>query len=298
MLRSLGLTLAALALAVTGCRDNTTNPDMTTVLNDLTMNTSTGDMTCTTNCGGGMASIHDIDTGVVATGTPGVTISNVVVTGVVYVQGVSKSKHTCEYSAFVQDPNGPSPSAIKLFATGATGTLPDGGGTKYTCIEPGKGTTGSPFDSLTALLNIGDIVNVTGKTDAFVPSTDAGLSPSQHELDVTSITFVKSGGVIKPFAVTDATQFANNGQGFIDHEDEVVTITAAMPTAYPVPDSHGTYTWSGAQFNDTYRYYYDYLGPDAGTFPAAGQTFKSITGVAELDFGGEILPRTMADFTQ
>ncbi len=298
MWKQLFLTLS-LSGALVGCRNDTTpilhdmahtgGDDASMGPEDMAMQ-ATGDMPS-----GMMATIHDIDTGVVPSMTT-VTVTGAVLIGIGNYNGKSKTSMVCHYDAYIQDPNGVAPAGIKLFAAGKPCVQGDGG-----CFCPFPPKSGTLIDAITPPnADLGAVVTVTGVVSDFAPTIpDAGLGPVQHEIDVTnqskaSITVTGMNGQVTPYVVTDGTPFAVNGTGYVDYESMLVTVKPASPSQIGTLDQFKNFTYAGAAFSGDYNYVYNNMK----TFPPANGTFSSITGIAEPAFGGGIAPRTMADFVQ
>jgi hypothetical protein len=284
---------------VAGCRAATTPPPNET--KDLAMTPSDGSMQMMpdlSNLGGdgsmmGGVTINQIDTGLVPSKTP-VTVNGLVLTGFANGEGHSKSSMKCEYDAYLQDPNGPAPSGIKLFLTGAVCTPSDGG-----CKCPYPPMSNTLLDMLgegNMGLELGAVVNITGTVDIYVPNpTDAGIQPPQHEIDVTAIQVVSATGTpITPVVISDPqgiASFALNGPGFAMYEDMLVTIKPAAPVAAGPLNNFNEYTYAGAYFSGDYNFAYSMKGMYPGNTP-----WSSITGIAEMGFGGQIAARVTSDF--
>ncbi len=298
MNRLLSLSLSAgLALALSACRDSggsgggVSNQDMSHANNPGDMASKPGDdllMVGDEDMAGPAqtTTLHDINVGNVGNKSP-VTVSGLVVTGVATNAGHSKSgKKYCHYVAFVQDPNGMAPSGMKLYASGNPCTPLDGG----SCHCPYPPMSNTPLD---AIATLGDVFTVSGTVSLYAPTTDAGLAPQTHELDVTkgTLTMTGSGGTVTPYVPGTASDFAVNGSGYQNYESMLVTIQG--PAAAGAHDNYGGFDFAGAHFSGSD---YDFIWGMKGAFPAANMTLKSITGVADADYGGGIAPRTKADF--
>lgn len=236
------------------------------------------------------ATLHDINTGAIGDKTA-VTVKGLVLTGVANGNGHSKTgKLKCRYYAFLQDPAGMTFAGIRLYASGDPCTPADGG--KCTCPYPPKSNT--PLDALAdGNAKLGDTFDVTGTVSVYAAnSSDAGLAPPTHEIDVTALTKTGSGGVIMPYVPAKPTDFANTGAGYQTYESMVVTIKPAMPATAGAHDNFGGFDFAGAHFAGDY----DFIWGMKGAYPAANMSLKSITGVADPSYGGGISPRTMADF--
>jgi len=289
------------AAALFGCRNDTTSPikDLAGVVQDLSMTPSDGPVGCTDNCDGPVmmgATIHDIDVGNIQ-GNTMVTITGVVLTGIANGQGHSKSSMKCEYDAYVQDPNGTAPDGIRLFATGGTCTPVDGGSCK--CPYPPK--SGTILDQLSPPNNdLGSILTITGTASTYNPMIpDAGLGPTQHEIDLNkggAIMVTGTGGTVAPYVDANGSDFAVNGPGYVMYESMLVTIMPASPAQTSALDKFRGFTYAGAYFSGDYNFVY--AAGNMGMYPPAGATFKSITGIAEPSFGGGVAPRVMGDFQQ
>lgn len=278
---------ALLALSITACRDDTPSKIV-----DLKKSDGPADLAMSVDLAKDIVetTINNIDTGVTPSGTR-VAVRGVIVTGPARFEGTTKAGK-CEYSTFVQDPNGPAPSGIKLYLTGQQCTQPDGGGT---CRCPFAPNSGTPVDNVV----VGDKVDVVGKADVYLPPVpDGGTLPiQQHEIVVTDGSITKNGtGAITPVVVTDPKAFALNGTGYKDYECMLVTVKPAQKAMVSTPDQYGAFTFGGAQFAGLYRFIYG-RDADGGTFPAPNSSWTSITGIAQPTFGGGIAPRDAKDFT-
>ena len=285
------LGLAGLAMA--GCRDesstNTTSTDGGTVVYDLS--------TSGTDGGGGGAvdmakppveiTINDLYTK--GTDKMAVTVKNVVVTGIARYAGKS-SKGICQYEAYVQDQGAVAPSGIRLYAKGAPCTMGDGG----SCNCPFPPASNTELDKIGNPSNLGDVYAVTGSLSLYTPMSGGKTYPTQHELDVATMTMTGTGGKVNPFVIADGKSFAANADGFVKYENTLVQIKPAAPAAAGTVDMYGDFVWAGAHFGGDYRHYYGKV--DGGTFPTAGQTFSAITGIATLPYGGGVAPRISDDF--
>jgi hypothetical protein len=244
--------------------------------------------------------INQLDTGTTPQASQLLHLAGVVVVGIANNAGVSKTSMKCEYNAFVQDPNGPAPAGIELFATGGQCATPDGGTKCNQCPYPPN--SGTLLDVIGNPSNLGDVVDVYAYIDDYTPMSDGGLLPTQHEV-ILNPTKYPAGMIVpanmnkpvSPTVLTDGTMFATNGAGFQAYEDMVVQIKPAAAAMVSAPNMYGDFTYSGASFGGNYRFLYGKA--DGGTFPAAGQSFSAIAGVAIPAFGGTINPRTSADFT-
>jgi hypothetical protein len=215
-----------------------------------------------------------------------VSVSGLVVTGVANGNGHAKSgKMKCRYYAFLQDPNDTGPTGIKLYASGNPCTPGDGG----TCRCPYPPMSNTPLDAITAL---GQIVTVTGTVSVYAPTTDAGLLPATHEIDVNTVTVTGMGGMITPQMAANATDFAVNGAGYQNFESTLVTIKG--PGMAGTHDNFGGFDFAGAHFAGDY----DFIWGMKGAYPAANMALKSITGIADANYGGGIAPRQTSDFQQ
>ena len=233
--------------------------------------------------------LHDINTGVVGDKTA-VTVTGLVLTGVANGNGHAKTKKMkCRYYAFVQDPTGQAPSGMRLYASGNPCTPTDGG----TCKCPYPPNSNTPLDALAGpAAQLGDIFTVAGTVSVYAPSSDAGLAPPTHEIDITTVTKTGSGGMITPYVAATPTDFANGGIGYQNYESMVVTIKPAMAATAGAHDQFGGFDYAGAHFAGDY----DFIWGMKGAYPAANMSLKSITGVADPSYGGGLSPRTTADF--
>jgi hypothetical protein len=231
------------------------------------------------------ATLHDINTGVIGDNVT-VSIGSLVVIGIAKLDGATGA-NKCKYSAWVQDPTGTAPCGIKLYLTGATCQVQDGG--SCPCQYPPS--SGTEIDKVTTL---GDVFTVVGTTSAYRPAVDGGTLPPQHEIVVTTLTKTGTGSVT-PVAVTTGTPFAVNGTGYQDYEGMLIKYQPASAASVGTVDSYGAFTWSGAHFVGTYRFVYS-SGLDGGTFPASNSTWSSITGIANPAYGGGLAPRQQSDF--
>jgi hypothetical protein len=235
--------------------------------------------------GGSGATVHDINTGVIGDGVT-VSVPGLVVVGITKFDGTTSSNR-CKYSAWVQDPTGTAPCGIKLYMTGATCTVQDGG--SCPCQYPPS--SGTELDKVTTL---GDVFTVAGTTSAYRPAVDGGTLPAQHEIMVTTLTKTGTGSVT-PVTVTDGTPFALNGTGYQDYEGMLIKYQPAAAASVGTVDSYGAFTYSGAHFVGTYRYVYS-AGFDGGVFPGSNSSWSSITGIANPAYGGGLAPRLQSDF--
>jgi Pentapeptide repeats (8 copies) len=212
---------------------------------------------------------HAIDTDQLGNGAP-VQVAGLVLTGVPRVEGTTSNNH-CIYGAYAQDPAGAAPSGLRLFVIADLCVPSDMGPCR--CAQPPS--TGTLFDVTSTL---GDVLTVTGTVDIF------GI-PAQHSVRVSTLDKIGTGGVITPLDITDPIPFAKNGTGYVTDESMLVAIHPAAPFTISALDNRGNFTGGGAQFSGIYRFYY----------PAPAGTFSSITGVAQISFGG-VAPRVQADF--
>jgi hypothetical protein len=232
--------------------------------------------------------VHDIDTGMVPANTV-VTIAGLVLTG--FANGEGRQGMTCVYDAYLQDPNGAAPSGIRLFASGGACTLNDA----FVCACPLPPKSGTLLDTLARGQNnveLGAVVTVTGTVGIHDPMDGTAL---RHEIDVTALTVTSAMGMpITPRLINDEAtiqKFALRGPAYATYESMLVTIRPLAPTAVTNDDPYGAFTFDGAHFGGDYRSVYG----NNGAFPG-NLTFKSITGIAEMAFDGEICPRDNFDF--
>jgi hypothetical protein len=223
-----------------------------------------------------VATAHGIDTDQFADGAR-VTVEGVVVIGVTRLEDVTNGQR-CVYGAYAQDPLGAAPSGLHLVVIGDLCTPGDQGSCR--CKQPP--TTNTVLDAITAL---GDILSVHGEVDLFQPMGSA----LQHNLKALTVTKTGSGGSITPITITDGTAFADNGAGYVADENMLVKIQPASPFTISAVDSFGNFTGAGAEFTGYYRFFHPGV-------PTDSSTWTSITGVAQLSFGGAITPRLATDF--
>jgi hypothetical protein len=287
MFRNLAL-VGMCVLGVVGCREDS-NPgpvdlsrptgDLSGVIEDMSMMQM---MTSTT--------AHDIDTGAVAAGTL------VKLSGMISVDNVhrhlSGTTMYCEYRTYVQDASCVTPPCgIELYQRGIKLTTP--GATTTDC--PYADAAGSMTD-FGLIKNYGDVVEITGSARSFTDST-APMTVVHHSLVVDTLTFTMSKGPLPtPIAVTDdaTSKFVpHSGSGWNTYEGTYIKLTPASGTfSITAQDMYGFTVNNGALFSTK-----DYFGPkDAGTFPPAGATYSSLSGIDDNDFGGSVVPLLPGDY--
>lgn len=223
-----------------------------------------------------------------------VTVMNAVITTQIHSTGPAKSSMICQYEAYAQDMGGSAPNGVRLYLRGKMCTATDAGA----CSCPFPPNTGiQMLDDLGDGKAIGDVYTITGSWGVYLPpATDAGASPAQHEINVATMKKTGTGMPVTPFAIAaaDLGKFAQYGQGFVQYENTLITITPAMPAAVTAPDKYGNFTFGGAYFIGDYRFVYGNMN----MFPAGGDKFTSITGIGTLPFGGGVAARQSSDFVK
>lgn len=222
------------------------------------------------------------------------TVENAVITAQIHSLGPSKTAMVCQYEAYAQDMGGAAPNGVRLYLKGNKCGVTDAG----SCQCPFPPNTGiAMIDALGDAAALGDVYTITGTWGIYLPpATDAGASPGQHEINVATMTKTGTGKPVTPFVITgaDLARFAQYGAGFPSYENTLVTIKPASATAVVAPDKYGNFTYAGVYFVGDYRFVYGNMN----TFPAGGDQFTSITGIATLPFGGGVAARGPSDFVK
>ena len=227
---------------------------------------------------------HDVATNVYPNNTM-VSLDGLVVVGTAFARGPSKSGK-CQYHAFLEDPTGAPPNALRLFLSSPCAT--DGGVCNGCPVPPNSGTV------MDALTQLGDEFSVIGTVNTFgVLQTDAGPPHSDHELTPISLTRTAVGKMFPPFLIANSFDFAQGSGSYTTYENMLVRIEnngQAVQVKYTTPpDFHGT----GASFFGTYSSSYSPNGPQ---FPLNNSAWRTIIGVVDPDSGGGVSPRIKADF--
>lgn len=224
-----------------------------------------------------------------------ITVDKAVITSQIHSIGPSNSSKICQYEAYAQDMGGAAPNGVRLYFRGKMCSATDAGA----CSCPFPPNTGiQMIDDLSDAAAIGDVYAITGSWGVFLPpASDAGASPAQHEINVATMKKTADPkSPVTPFVISgaDIAKFGQYGMGFVQYENTLVTIMPASPAAVTAPDKFGNFNFGGAYFVGDFRFVYGMMN----MFPAGGDKFASITGIATLPYGGGIAARQASDFVK
>jgi hypothetical protein len=282
--------VAALTLFASGCRDDgtVTHPDFS-VNRDLAM-------AVVTDGGGGGNDLSvtkmymDVTPNAIDTGTLA-DMTAVRLTRVVAVTPVDRFfSHTtgyCHYQMWVQDPACTTPPCgLNVQASGEKLVLDASVGS---CKS--TSTSGTPLASV----HVGDTIDVVGVTHVYTSGTIR-----EHVIFADGITPNSNAGTITPLPITTVpATLLQTGMGtdWATYEGTYINIRPATgnltvssidsSTPYHYHTMPGNTDWG-----TTYRFGYS----DGGDLPVATQTFKGLSGVVTLSFGGAVLATKMEDF--
>ncbi len=253
------------------------------------------------------SSIHNIDTGVTA------RMSNVHLSGIIAVtpahfysscvkdsdgkcieKNGKKVLDSCTYEVWAQDP-----------ACSGKGCGIHVVSTKINPKTDANGSTVCPYENAPESplkAAVGDILDVQGTVDIFVPSKKMPMTNffTEHVVVSDKVSATGGGQLPAPVEIMDGSQFTskNANGGYNDYEGMRVKIVGPLTvSAIDVSAPYHFHTTPGnADFSTTFRY--TYTNSDAGAFPAQGQSFRSITAVVNAGFEGVLLPVSKTDFEQ
>jgi hypothetical protein len=240
-----------------------------------------------------------------------VEVDGVVVMSHKFLISQSKTTGSCLWGIFVSAPGltETAPNSGLLVASYGTQAEIAEGGTKAFCPLPG--TTGPAGDAIPDDVKIGDVLNITGKTDYYIPKTcgmAAGdASVAQYQIsNVISALPPTSGPTTAtpptPHTLTDAeiAQLASgNDTAFHDQWGGVkvriqnVTSVAQQTDAGPgvITDAFGHIVLAGSNLQVGDKIYYQGLLKSMGNICRTGPvyadtttTFTQIDGFSYLDF--------------
>lgn len=184
---------------------------------------------------------------------------------------VSKSNNTgsCLWGAFVKDPAADYGLMIVAYGDKAPS---DGAG--------GYGDCPTGTDIIPGDIVAGDIVDITGTTDAYVPSSCTNGAVAQTQVKACAFTKTGTGAAPAPVVVADLAQLvagAKQYQGLLVKIENVTAENYDGGTVGP----YGIITLSGSGLEIHDKFYYKATG--APVFDP-GQTFTSIVGISHLDY--------------
>jgi hypothetical protein len=223
---------------------------------------------------GQTATIKDISDGTVGLNIQ-VHVTGAIVTAPKWLASSSKTTGSCLWGVFVKDPSNPVGMMLVSYGSHMT-TAGDAGGE---CVS---GSTEGIPDGLQA----GDIIDFTGKVDAYAPSTcaaDGGTAPTkQTQISyVCNLTKTGSGAAPDPVVVQPSdllTGSNKNMQGLLVKVENVTTQNYDGGTVGP----YGVIVLNeGPNLEIHDKLYFKQSG---GPAFAPGQAFTSIVGVSHLDY--------------
>lgn len=223
--------------------------------------------------------IRQIDIGMVPPGTL-VALTGVVMTSAVAVR--AGAGNSCNYQAWVQDPQGPPPSGLNVFVPQIVANpcpAPDG-----------------PFAGRAQ----GDNVNVRGTVVGQTFSGDGGTVIIQHSIALDSLLSSGGSATITPLQLNDPTSFSAYGAGFQAYEGMLVSLGCTTGTAcaadgnkLKVKYQPNPYLWGvtgGALFGSAFTAAWP------GKPGITGTAYTRIVGVTNAFLTGSLEPRAAGDF--
>lgn len=205
---------------------------------------------------------------------------------------VNSANQQCRYQIWVQDPLCTMPpcglvvKAIGPMAPSATSSGKD-------C--PSANNSGT----LLATIGDGDNIRVRGKVVVEVDSV-APMTVVEHQLFIESFEEMPKDSTINPLVLTDTVVFGqfvtHLGQTWNKYEGMLLTLkpTAGKLSVSSVSGGGFRTNPGGTDWGNTFDG--DYYPAGATAFPVVGSLYQSITGVASMRHGGELLPLRNKDF--
>ncbi|MBI5532521.1 MAG: hypothetical protein HY898_07390 [Deltaproteobacteria bacterium] len=218
---------------------------------------------------GTWASVDDVATSKVAAGTT-VWIEGAIATTRKLVVYSSKNTGTCLWGVFVKAPTQPYGTMVVSYGDNMT-TLADGGA--GTCPDTGSDIPNGIMP--------GDVLDITGDTDAYAPSTCTAPTPAK-QIQVKACSVVKTGGGGAP-APVEVSNPADLKTGDPKYQGLLVRITNVTAQNFDggTVGPYGVITLQGSGLEVHDKFYYTTDGaPEFG--PA--QHFNSIVGINHLDY--------------